>query len=228
MKILSILTIAAIIIFAMFPELDLSVSRYFYDSTTGEFPHRYSLFSNIIYVSVRILCVAVLASSIALLGISVFRKHFPNFPLLGLFNFIKTPANNILICILVVIILTPGVMVHYVFKPLWDRARPVNIVEFGGDKQYTPPFQLMAKGDGNSFVSGHAAMAFSLVLFAFLVDKSKRRRVYIAMVAYGILASYVRIIMGGHYLSDVTFGAILTLWTIHICNKIFLENLKKS
>ena len=44
------------------------------------------------------------------------------------------------ICFIVVFsILGPGLIVNHVFKDHWDRARPRAVVEFGGDKAFTPP-----------------------------------------------------------------------------------------
>ena len=47
------------------------------------------------------------------------------------------------------IVLGPGIIVNGIFKSLWGRARPSQIVEFGGDKIYTPPLVITDQCDWN-------------------------------------------------------------------------------
>jgi membrane-associated phospholipid phosphatase len=229
---LAIASIAIIAIFLIFPEIDLKVSAYFFDYTQNKFIHRDSVPSAIIYYSVRLIAFSM-AIYFFLQFAEIFRrKYLPNlFPVFNEPNYsnclgkIKSPAlremfkiHSARVCIYIVaiIIITPGLLVHNVMKPLWDRARPVNIVEFGGTKTFTPAFHFSDQGE-NSFPSGHAAMAFILVGLAFL-QKNRQRflQVYTVMFIYGVIASICRVWMGGHFLSDVAVGGMLSILTAHI------------
>ena len=124
------------------------------------------------------------------------------------------------ICFIVVFsVLGPGLIVNHVFKDHWDRARPREIVEFGGDKAFTPPLVIADQCDRNcSFVSGEASYGFAYAAFAFLVAPRWRRRVFWAAVGFGTAVGALRMAMGGHFLSDVFFAAVFVIafaWYTH-------------
>jgi membrane-associated phospholipid phosphatase len=111
-------------------------------------------------------------------------------------------------------------LVNGILKEHWGRARPSQIVEFGGDRQFTPAFVPARQCERNcSITSGHAALGFSLVAFAFLVPDRRRRRLAVAAaIAAGSLFGLGRIVQGGHFLSDVVLSGILvtaTSWLLH-------------
>ena len=64
------------------------------------------------------------------------------------------------ICFIVVFsVLGPGLIVNHVFKDHWDRARPRAIVEFGGEKSFTPrrwPSRISANATAPSFPARRA------------------------------------------------------------------------
>ena len=66
--------------------------------------------------------------------------------------------------------LGPGLIANTVLKDNWGRARPYQTDSFGGTRQFTPAPLPAAQCERNcAFVSGHAALAFSLVSFALLL-----------------------------------------------------------
>ena len=83
--------------------------------------------------------------------------------------------------------LGPGLLANTVLKDHWGRARPVQIEAFGGPHHFTPaPLPAAECARNCSFVSGHAALAFSLVAFAFLLPRGPpRRRGIAAALAFG-------------------------------------------
>lgn len=96
-------------------------------------------------------------------------------------------------------------------KDNWGRARPSHTVEFGGKKTFTPALIISNQCDHNcSFVCGHAAMAFTPVALAFVLRPRRQRRWALAAgLGFGGLVGVVRIIEGGHFLSDVLFAGLL-------------------
>ncbi|HTV45077.1 MAG TPA: phosphatase PAP2 family protein [Stellaceae bacterium] len=121
--------------------------------------------------------------------------------------------------------LGPGLLANTVFKDHWGRARPVQIAAFGGVHRFTPaPLPARECATNCSFVSGHAALGFSLVAFAMLLPPGRRRRRATgAALAGGGLIGLVRIAQGGHFLSDVVFAGLLVYGTAALCHWWIVE-----
>jgi len=120
--------------------------------------------------------------------------------------------------LLLVALIGPLFLVNSVFKDQWGRARPSQVVEFGGAKQFsraTIPADQCAKNC--SFVSGHASTGFFFLAPAFVFIR--RRHLWLAAGTTGGLAiGLVRMMQGGHFLSDVLFSGVvvyLTAWALH-------------
>jgi membrane-associated phospholipid phosphatase len=109
----------------------------------------------------------------------------------------------------------PGLLANTLFKDHWGRARPVQIEAFGGTHRFTPAPLPAAECDRNcAFVSGHAALGFSLVSLAFLLPRGRSRRLGIAFaLGFGALVGLGRIVQGAHFLSDVVYAGLLVYGT---------------
>lgn len=107
--------------------------------------------------------------------------------------------------------LGPGLLVNTVLKDHWGRARPAQVTRFGGPLKFTPAPLISDQCPKNcAFVSGHAALGFSLVSFAFLLPAGRKRRVAVlAAVGFGALVGLARIAGGRHFLSDVVDAGFL-------------------
>ena len=105
----------------------------------------------------------------------------------------------------------PGFLANTLLKDHWGRARPTQIEAFGGAHRFTPAPLPAAECDRNcAFVSGHAALAFSLVSFAFLLPPgNSRRRGIAAALGFGVLVGIGRIAQGAHFLSDVVYAGLI-------------------
>lgn len=113
--------------------------------------------------------------------------------------------------LLLMLALGPGLMVNTVFKDHWGRARPTQIVEFGGTQKFTPAFVPTDQCTTNcSFPAGDPAVGFFLVSAALLVPGLATRRWAIAgAVVAGAALGLMRIAQGGHFLSDVVASGFL-------------------
>ena len=111
--------------------------------------------------------------------------------------------------------LGPGLIANTVLKDNWGRARPYQTDSFGGTRQFTPAPLPAAQCERNcAFVSGHAALAFSLVSFALLLPAGRRRRLAIAAaLGFGALVGIGRIAAGAHFLSDVAYAGLIVVAT---------------
>jgi lipid A 4'-phosphatase len=98
-------------------------------------------------------------------------------------------------------------VVNVILKNLWGRARPNDILEFGGKNTFTPWYKFSNECELNcSFVSGDASVGFAIIILYF-VTKNKLF-LWLALLIGGILGG-TRIIEGGHFLSDVWLSGFL-------------------
>jgi len=98
-------------------------------------------------------------------------------------------------------------VVNIILKNIWGRARPNEIFEMGGKNTFTPWYQISTQCDLNcSFVSGDAAVGFSLVVFYFII----KRELYLWLsLLLGFSIGGIRIMEGGHFISDVIFSCLV-------------------
>tara|TARA_B100001175_G_scaffold33693_1_gene24540 strand:+ start:1069 stop:2394 length:1326 start_codon:yes stop_codon:yes gene_type:complete len=114
-------------------------------------------------------------------------------------------------------ILISGFITHIVFvnillKKMWGRTRPNDVLQFGGDGYFMPWYKIGDSCVSNcSFVSGDASIGFGLVVFYFIT----KNNIFIYLsVLLGLGLGFVRIIAGGHFLSDVIFSQILVTFSL--------------
>lgn len=108
-----------------------------------------------------------------------------------------------------VMLVGPGLIVNDVFKENWGRPRPLDVVQLGGDRAYVQPWVMSPRGMGQSFPSGHAAMAFYLLVPYFLLRRRARAAAAAFLViglSYGALMGVARMAQGAHFLSDVLWA----------------------
>jgi lipid A 4'-phosphatase len=119
----------------------------------------------------------------------------------------------------------PGVLVNLLIKPIWGRARPRQILEFGGQKNFTPAWVVTDQCSwGCSFVSGEAAASAFLFVFVFIVPQRWRPLAFWLALAVTIIISFVRIAAGGHYLSDVVIASLLIILMLLILHAQIYHN----
>jgi len=106
--------------------------------------------------------------------------------------------------------LGPGLVVNAGLKEHWQRARPYEVVNFGGTEQFTRAGVITDQCHNNcSFVSGHVACGF---FFASLMLVQRRRQRYWAVVgcAAGLVIAFARMADMAHWLSDALWAAPIT------------------
>lgn len=110
----------------------------------------------------------------------------------------------------VLLALGPGLFVNVLGKSLAGRPRPWQVDAFGGAWEFRRPFELGLPGRGNSFLSGHAAMAFYWSSLIFLARGKWRWAAALLTLALGGLMSAARVLQGAHWASDTLLcGAIV-------------------
>jgi lipid A 4'-phosphatase len=190
---LLLLTLLAII-FISSPEIDLWAASLFYDPISHFYLKDHNL-ATFFYNAVQIFSIVWVILLIAILIINRIRKR----P----FGSMSTKAA---IYMIIVLAIGPGLITNIVFKNQWGRARPSEILQFGGESSFSSAFVISDACDRNcSFVSGHASIGFSLVVFSFLV-RNHRRKLFALAVTIGSLVGLGRMVQGGHFLSDIIFA----------------------
>ena len=207
-------TILAVLVFGFFPNLDLAVSRLFYVEGQG-FPYRNHPVVLAFYNLIKVLSVGTVAGLAGLAVCRAIHGKFPKFRrmtrLAAIFSYRQ------ILFLLLALILGPGLLVHTVIKEVVGRPRPVNIQEFGGMKAYAPPFVIAGDPEGKSFVSGHTAAGFYFTAFGLVAGRAKcRKQLYAGGLVLGTVTAFVRILQGGHFLSDCVFAGLLVLCVNHL------------
>ncbi len=206
--------------FTTFPFLDIKFSSLFYDSIQG-FVYKKFVFVRFLYLSVPLLTKLLSGCfGIYLLWQLVKRKSY---------HAVLTSKISYL---LVAAILGPGLIVNSVLKENIGRARPLHIAEFNGGLEFSPALFPSNQCSHNcSFPSGHAAMAFyfTALAYAYVLRNNEKQEsaveengtkdfsiIYSAGFLFGWLVGFIRIIMGGHFLSDVAASCVIILLTNHV------------
>lgn len=184
------------LVFVLFPQIDLTVSSWFYDPLSRSWPLEHHPLSDSIYALFRYVpyvLVPVLLITVALTFVK---------------GGIEKAQRKVWVFVLASLLAGPGVLVHGVFKETFDRARPRQVEDFGGKSGFTPAFVISDQCEKKcaSFVSGHAAMGFWIMALAWVF----RRRSWLwAGIIVGGVVSAVRIVQGGHFLSDTIFAGFV-------------------
>jgi lipid A 4'-phosphatase len=209
--------VALLLPFIVFPGIDLTVSGWFAQGAAG-FPFHDSTLGRIVLKGLPPVLIALAVGAVALAAYGRWKGRV----VAGV-----TPAVAAYLALSLA--LGPGLLVNTVFKDHWHRARPSQIVEFGGSLHFTPVLQLADQCATNcSFSSGHGALGFWPVALALLAPLSRRRAAVAAALAFGAFVGMVRIAQGGHFLSDVVFSALLTISLALVLRQWLLAGRKKA
>ena len=191
------------LLFSLFPRIDIRVSGLFADQNGFVAPFEHGL--DVVRDAAWNFSLLILFLVTIMLGLTSLRR------LTG-----QRIATRVWGFAVLTYILAPGVMANVLLKNHWGRARPRSVTEFGGDLEFTPALQLADQCSRNcSFVSGEASGAVATaivisILFAPTLGARGRWMMLVPLWAATMATSALRIIMGGHFLSDVIFAAIFT------------------
>ena len=195
------LAVAAMTVFGFWPEFDLVVARLFF-SATGGYVGR-TFFGELGRSIGNILPFIVLAAYVL--------AWLAN--RLGLAILFSPPGKNVVFLILAMAT-GPGLIVNLGMKDHLHRPRPTHVVEFGGSKAFRAFYQFDGGCIKNcSFPSGEAAEAFWMLAPASLIPAPWRSLAIAGAFVFGTLVSLLRMAFGGHFLSDVTFAALI-MWAL--------------
>lgn len=207
------------LVFVMMPEIDLNASRAFFDERRAF--HLGSLEMLILirglndWILIGGLCVAVI-------GVAMFgRTDQPR-------------ALDFLFPILVYA-LGPGLVVNWALKNGVGRARPRDVLHFGGEKTFTHAWELSTECIRNcSFTSGEAASAMAMLSLVTIIPATRRRARQVVAGLLGVLTlifSLNRIAFGAHFLSDTIMSVLLValvMLIVHCALEALLQSMDRK
>ena len=201
------------IVLVIYPDIDLYVSNIFFDPDTSSWKERTKimvffrkLFPSIIIFS--LLCIII----IGVLGF-IFKKVFLNISLVKVYYLLTS------------LLIGPGLVVESFLKTFSGRARPKEIIEFGGEATFSSALVFSDQCLRNcSFVSGHAAIAFWLTAYAFIFSEPCRKYIFLIGIIFGVSMGLFRIMEGAHFVSDVVFSALIVISINLIIYYLFINS----
>lgn len=202
------------LLMVLWPGLDLAVSGVFYTPGAG-FTLKGAPWERALHESVPVLMVGV---NLALIALWWFNR--------------RTGRNRLgfdgrkLAFLLCLLLLVPGLIVNQGLKEHWGRARPVTVLEFGGDKTFTPAF-VPSDQEGGSFSSGHAAAAAYLVAVAATLAGRGSPWMWLALL-YALAVGLARLVSGGHFFSDVLTSLWLVWIGYRLLGRVFLPEMRSE
>jgi lipid A 4'-phosphatase len=187
---------AASLLLTAFPRIDIYVSRVFFDKG---FYLQQRWWTTFTHESMGYFLVLSMA---AVIGLYVWNK-------LSKQKVCGVDGRRVVYLFLVLIV-GAGLVVNVLLKDNFGRARPRDIVEFGGAQIYTPPFVASGACHKNcSFSSGEAAGGFFALAIAWALGR--RRALVVAAVGLGGFVSFCRVATGAHFFSDVVVSFFVML-----------------
>jgi lipid A 4'-phosphatase len=187
--------------FALWPDLDLATTRFVYERTGfwGEFQAARNARDFLRLAPFWLLG--------ALAGLWLARRlKWPRLP---------APSGAAMVFLIASLAIGPGLIVNLGLKDHMHRPRPVHVAGFGGDEAFRPWDRFDGACRKNcSFASGEAASGFWMVAPALLTPPPLRVAAVAAALAYGVATSALRVAFGGHFLSDVLMGGLLSLLVV--------------
>jgi membrane-associated phospholipid phosphatase len=206
--ILATLGVLTGVIFAVDPSLDLQAALFFHDMAAQPEARRFDHLIEVARQAGPFVIVAGVGPAIFTLVMKSFSAQLP-----------APMSTRAALFLFLSLALGPGLLVNGVLKEGWARPRPGMVTEFGGEHRFVPWWDPRGTCDSNcSFVSGETSSAVWMTAPAALAPLPWRYAALGAAALYGLGFAFIRLLAGGHFLSDVIFAAIFTglvIWAVH-------------
>ena len=201
------LTALTLGVFAVWPEIDLTVAHYFYRDGSFFGRDSYERFGRDFF---RVTPFVVLTAYAALW---LAKRRGIKLP--------WAPSGRAVIFLIATIAIGPGLIVNLGLKDHWGRPRPYQTEGLSGQNPFRPWYETDGGCKRNcSFVSGEAATGFWMVAPASVLPPPWCAPAVVLAFAFGAGASLLRLAFGGHYLSDVLLGGLITLIVIEAVRRL--------
>jgi lipid A 4'-phosphatase len=205
--------VAAAAVFLARPEIDLGVARLFHAPETGFVGQRLG-WVRALRQGFVVLYFGTIALNVA--GLALIWRGRRQWLGVG-----KTQWLFLAACLAA----GPGFVANLVFKDNWGRARPKQIVEFGGTRAFSPPLVPAGQCPRNcSFISGEAASTYVTFYAAAALVPQWSVALATLGTAGGVATGLVRMSQGAHFLSDIVFAGVFMALTVLALRALLLRN----
>jgi lipid A 4'-phosphatase len=202
------LSLAFVVFYLIYPEIDLLIGGAFYDAVTRTFPLGSYFAATVAREAAMIIAWAICMPALVAVVIKLMR---PDRPMLV--------GGRTVLYFVITMTLAAGIVTNLAFKTYWGRPRPVSVVEFNGPWQFKAWWQPGGACDKNcSFFSGEAATAFWTYAPASVAPPAWRPLAYLGATLFGLATGGLRVAFGGHFVSDVVAAGLVTfllVWLVH-------------
>jgi lipid A 4'-phosphatase len=196
------------IVFSVAPGVDLAVASFFHEIAVRESMPRLFRAIEIARSLEPVVTTLAIAPAVAVVAIKMFWPKRPT-----------SMSGRAALFLILTLVLGPGLLVNAVLKDHWSRPRPGMVTALGGDMAFKPWWDPRGACQANcSFVSGETSSAVWLAAPALLVPVPWRYAALGGVAVYACAIAFMRLLLGGHFLSDVIFAAIFTglvICTVH-------------
>jgi lipid A 4'-phosphatase len=206
------LTIATItgLAFGFYPQLDLMISTPFHAMTSGGNNFAPRIYPPLMLARDAGLWVGTLLVVPAVAALLI-KLILPRRKMMV--------SGRAVVFLIATLALAPGLLVNVLLKDHWGRPRPIDVTQFGGTDHFVAWWDPRGNCPNNcAFVSGDVAGAFWTIAPAALAPPQWRALAYGAALALGTGMAAMRVMAGGHFISDTMFAGIFTfliIWIAH-------------
>lgn len=201
---LAIIFFVISLIFYFIPGIDIKISSYFFVSSKG-FIYENNKTVQQIFNIVPVITQSYYICMAILLVLYKFKHSFA--------ETFKSKIMAVLFCS----IIGPGLIINYALKDHFGRARPKQIIELNGSKNFSKVYKISNQCKKNcSFSSGHAAVGFNLTTLAYMSPFWLQPYVIVVGLFSGLAIGLGRIVQGGHFASDI----VVSGWIIFAVNAL--------
>jgi lipid A 4'-phosphatase len=206
------LVIAAVtgLVFGLFPNLDLRISHVFYGHVVGGNMFGWRIYPPLMMARDAGLWVGTVLIAPFLIAFAI-KLLLPRRKMLV--------SGRAVLFLTATLALGPGLLVNVVLKDHWHRPRPIDVQQFGGNEHFRAWWDPRGDCSNNcAFVSGDVSGAFWTIAPAVLAPPAWRALAVGAAIALGTGMAVIRVMAGGHFVSDVLFAGIFTfliIWIVH-------------
>jgi lipid A 4'-phosphatase len=197
-------------VFLTFPQVDLAVTHAFYERHHAFYGT--TLFGRMLRALLRLASFTIFAAFVlAYVSARLYaRKRL-------------VPTGRNLAFLAITLALGPGLLVNGLIKEHSHRPRPFQTLDFGGPWEFRPFGDFRGRcATDCSFISGETSSAAWSLAPALLTPPPWGAAVTGASVLFTLVMGVERIAYGGHYLSDVTFGALIN-WALVLATAMLMR-----
>lgn len=197
--------------FMVFPNIDLVVSRAFYQADAG-----FILAGDPMLRALRRSSSLVLGLLLAALLVTAVASLFRRLR--------RGQAARRAVYLLAGLAIGPGLVVNTVLKGEWGRPRPIQVDAFGGEAAFSPAWWISDACQRNcSFVSGEAASAAWMVAVVLVMCPARWRSWAVPLaITYAVALSLNRLAFGGHFLSDILLSWAIVGFILCVLHRLVL------